>query len=242
MGRCPLSMTPLEKTELLEGILKDVYNHFDAKLSKFGDVFIAGGACRDTLLGVEPKDYDIFLINTTDRPVDVEYKVGKIIADTNAYKELKIVDREYDKPACANFKYADLQIQIIVRKEKTVDELLRDFDLNVCMVAYGHTEDGPVDYIFHEKFPDLNKLKKKSFLITVENCRNPLAVIQRLCYMSKKMGVEVMNNELRNVAREICIEYGEIPKEKSAYKKDNDKRSFKEKIVGMFAKTTSWGS
>lgn len=92
---------------------------------------IAGGAIRDTLLGIQPKDYDLFVLGADPAAV-LQACVGltpKISSFTTAAPSspAHIVD---------NYDVCGQTVQVMVMKKvNTVEALLYSFDWNICKFA-----------------------------------------------------------------------------------------------------------
>jgi hypothetical protein len=201
--------------QYLDEILKSVYHHFKEHLGALGDIYIAGGACRDTLCGREPKDYDIFILNpknNADQIIKVWHAEQK---RNNKVEDTRIVGLKSEgstNKSCAQFRWNGLEIQIIIKPYKTVEELLAKFDTNVCMFAYGvvsHTikkswfgivPPEKEDYINLSGL-DISSIEKKLALLTVNyiDPEHPFYNLGRLFYLREKLHLDVEESELYKI-------------------------------------------
>lgn len=114
-----------------------VWNEFAIRFKNIGKTVIAGGAVRDTLLNIKPKDYDIFILQ--------DYKEWSFEKAKQAVmpllKDLPDIQSEFEWESSKQFLiyntiWKSYHIQIMVTPARTVEELLLSFDWNVCMFAY----------------------------------------------------------------------------------------------------------
>lgn len=87
------------------------------------DCWMAGGAIRDSLLGVIPSDIDIF--GTSKEQLDDFIK-------NNLTSAKKIYEDNYVK----SFIFGEWKVQVIYRFFKNIDETLDSFDFTICQFAY----------------------------------------------------------------------------------------------------------
>jgi hypothetical protein len=118
--------------------LHEVWSAFNDLLGVMGDVFICGGAARDSLRGVTPKDYDVYVINAKGNHWnDISDEIKKKLAD---YPKVKAkVDFHRSEPFLVEtIHYEDSEVQIMLRGDvHTLEELVDSFDWNVALFAYG---------------------------------------------------------------------------------------------------------
>lgn len=112
-------------------MLNEIYTEFN-KLNEIGKLYIAGGAVRDELLNITPKDFDLFVLD------NVENKEEKISEYLKDYEEVDpIVPWHQSEPhLIKNVKYKDYIIQVMNVTIDNLDDLLDTFDWNICMFAY----------------------------------------------------------------------------------------------------------
>jgi hypothetical protein len=118
--------------------LQDIWTAFNDILGVMGDVYICGGAVRDSLRGVEPKDYDVYIINAKGSHWnDISNEIKKKLVN---YPKVKAkFDWHKSEPFLVDtISYDGSEIQIMLRGDAhNVDELVDSFDWNVALFAYG---------------------------------------------------------------------------------------------------------
>lgn len=110
-------------------LLQAVWEEFGDRLSGYGNCCIAGGAVRDHLMGVAPKDFDVFVLG--------------LEPDTNitpAFEGLEAIEplpHHKSEPFLkGTFAWSGTMVQVMVTPCETVDDLLATFDWNVCLFAF----------------------------------------------------------------------------------------------------------
>lgn len=119
--------------------IEAVHSEFHQRLGKFGRVVIAGGAVRDTLMGKQPKDWDIFIL----KGEKFDFKTAKPeIAATleDLAKVAPVVDWHNSEPfLVATVKWNAMEVQVLVNPQPTMAHLIGTFDWNVCLFGYDGT-------------------------------------------------------------------------------------------------------
>lgn len=118
--------------------LISVYTEFSSRLSSLGEVVVAGGAVRDTLLGRKPKDFDVFVLANRDGNApsydDIKAELGGLpIAESLFFwhkSEPFLVQSVYWEGA---------EVQVLSSPCTSVDSLLDSFDWNVSLFAFNGT-------------------------------------------------------------------------------------------------------
>jgi hypothetical protein len=152
-------------------------NYLDTKIQELREIpglyefvlkncFIAGGAVRDAIRDVKPKDYDIFF-------------------RTEEAKEefIQIFSKRFTETSIGNFNYKDFQF--ITLYTGTPQQVVDTFDWNVNQEYYEFGKNNP-------KY--LSRIREK-YLTLNTNCRKPLSAFLRLPDMLKK-GYEIEKEEL----------------------------------------------
>lgn len=112
---------------------------FARRLSSYGQVVIAGGAVRDCMMGKEPKDWDIFVLQGAGFDFE-EAKADMAEALSDLSPIPPVVEWHRSEPfLVATVGWRDLEVQVLVNPAATVRELLDSFDWNVCLFAYDGT-------------------------------------------------------------------------------------------------------
>lgn len=122
--------------------LRGIYNIFKDKLGRFGDICIAGGAVRDSLLGRNPKDYDIFVFPNDfwDSRIGLTREIRQALSGYTTVTPFEQSSTHVVK----TINFMTHTVQIIVTNASDVYDLMDTFDWNVCMYAYNgefHTTD-----------------------------------------------------------------------------------------------------
>lgn len=116
--------------------IETVYAEFNQRLSPFGKVVIAGGAVRDSLMGKQPKDYDIFVL----RPDGFDFEKDRKTLTEQLHdltKVVPVVQWHGSEPfLAATVQWRDREIQVLVNPQPSKEALIATFDWNVCLFAY----------------------------------------------------------------------------------------------------------
>lgn len=122
----------------MKATLKTVYDHFNVLLSPIGKVVIAGGCIRDTLLGNEPKDFDVFVLCPGERAEGEPFTVPK--------EQFEKSLRSVSIATCSslgsgpylvrNCDFRGSLVQVMASPHGTIDDLLDSFDWNICLFAW----------------------------------------------------------------------------------------------------------
>lgn len=100
--------------------------------------FVAGGAVRDLIHGVVPKDVDIWVSDANlvecERIIEHEFPEAKVLCDSEYIANLRV-------RKVWEFCFADIKVNVIVFKGTTPRECVSDFDLTLsqCFIL-------PFDY------------------------------------------------------------------------------------------------
>lgn len=88
--------------------------------------FIAGGWARDTILGKEPKDMDVFVLNNlSTNKLDEVFDSHCTIIHNSQY--LKMRDE-----VIALYKYDNLNLDVLLMSNPTIEYVLENFDVSIC--------------------------------------------------------------------------------------------------------------
>jgi len=139
--------------------LEDVYAEFQKRLSDFGHVVIAGGAVRDTLMGLSPKDWDVFVLQNGVGFDEIKKEISKRISDLTPVPP-KVEWHNSEPYLVATIQWNGEQVQILVNPAQSVDDLISTFDWNVCLFAYDgafHCKES-IENIGHGKSIKLNSV------------------------------------------------------------------------------------
>ncbi len=151
------------------------HNTFRASPSKLytNPWCIAGGAVRDALIGATPQDIDMYILGVegfrSTRP-----------------QEFQMINDE-------------LEVQVMYTHHKTMEDLIRSFDWNVCWCAMG--QDGTI----------LNPFNLEEMIegrdgraMELRNVTNPYANLRRGYRFSERYNLKILTHDLHTLFRE-CL-------------------------------------
>lgn len=121
-------------------MLQEVFTEFDARLSDFGQVVIAGGAVRDTLLGRTPKDFDVFVLHDSGAKFQaMKDGIAPKLADLAVIPP--IVEWHKSEPyLVASVGWHGAEVQVLANPAPSPDALVDTFDWSVCLYAFDGSE------------------------------------------------------------------------------------------------------
>lgn len=108
-------------------------------LGEIGDVVIAGGAVRDTLMGRTPKDYDVFIINSGSKFnsfTEVKAEVGERLLG-HPKVDIKYEWHKSEPFLIESIKTEYGEVQIMARNIQNEQDLMDTFDWNVALFTFG---------------------------------------------------------------------------------------------------------
>ena len=119
------------------------------------EMYVVGGAVRDTVLNKPINDYDIFLQrDSTDKEIDREEL--RILSQRTGFLFSSTGSREYLGECFVNMSKEGPEIEVMI-SNKTIFEYIEDFPVNVSKVFL--KEDGTIhkhdDFIEYEKTKEL---------------------------------------------------------------------------------------
>lgn len=111
--------------------LDAIHSAFAARLGGIGRVVIAGGAVRDTLMGVTPKDYDVFVLGSVGVPADM------FSSALDGLQPLTLLEFHNSEPFLqGTYKFGAAVVQVMATPHRSVADLLDSFDWNVSRFAF----------------------------------------------------------------------------------------------------------
>lgn len=122
--------------------LWDVHTEFDSRLGRLGKVVVAGGAVRDTLANlrgaeIEPKDYDLFVLNTDWEQVAYSGNLAYQVRDLAPWEFMP--GHNSEPFLVSSVLWRGVVVQLMTTPHKTVEELVDSFDWNVCRFGFNGT-------------------------------------------------------------------------------------------------------
>lgn len=178
--------------------LESIYKEFQGRLVSFGTLVAAGGAVRDSLLGREPKDYDLFLL----WPGEFEFEEAKkqiepLLSDLARIPP--VVEWHNSEPfLVATVDYQGLQVQVLVNPQPTMADLIASFDWNVCLFGYDGTR-----YFQGEQLENIKagcdlKLQKVTF---------PLSTLRRGFRFSERFKMRLLYEDVLSLSQAIIANH-----------------------------------
>lgn len=199
---------------------KNIENICDKLIQKGHEAYIIGGAVRDWLLGMEPKDYDIFTEATGEQILEI-FPNGKVIG--NEDRQNKILTVVVDDVEVSQFRKNGERTEV----GKSIEDHLATCDFRINSIAWDYK---------NEKFIDPNK--GNSDLVTqrpLQTVGDPeqrikedkLRILRALRFSSQfnrpiegKLGMIIKNTNLDDVPKErIRDELIKILKYEDSFKK-----------------------
>lgn len=117
-------------------VLQDLHSNFERRLSQFGRVCVAGGAVRDVLMRVEPKDFDLFVLHDQGVQFDqLKEQIKERISDLSEI-EPRVEWHKSEPFLVATVSWYGREVQVLANPAASVEALVDSFDWNVCLFAY----------------------------------------------------------------------------------------------------------
>ncbi len=176
---------------------------FDERLGHLGKVVIAGGAVRDLRLGFDAKDIDVFILGDPDPSL-----VTNAIADLDSIDMLVVQASSPD--LLGTVEWDGNKVDVVCRKENTVDALLDTFDWNVCLFAF----DG---FAVRERMRPSEILGGTLALQTLKG-KNPESVLRRGFRFVERYGMTMPSDTMVKLCRMVAAqrEQQEVEKAQAA--------------------------
>jgi hypothetical protein len=112
---------------------------FQDMFDELGEIVIAGGSVRDTLMGKKPKDIDIFLLGNLKEDID-DFVADKL--QDFATLDLKLDWHKSEPFLLQSIQYKEMEVQFLATPHGTLEGLIDSFDWNICQFGLG--EDGVI--------------------------------------------------------------------------------------------------
>ena len=199
--------------------LEHIYSIFQPILAPFGQLVIAGGAVRDTLMGRTPKDYDLFILTDYKQSIfeEIKLKLGEALRLGNfASIESKIEWHKSEPYLIESIKYNGAELQIMVNFSKDIYQLVDGFDWNVSLFAYGHLpNENKVGYHSLTKIEDI----KSGEYLKLHKLTFPYSTLRRGYRFSERFLMRINGETIR----QICAAIMELEKKKLDAKTEKDR-------------------
>ncbi len=170
-------------------------------------VYIAGGALRDAVIGRVPKDYDVFILSTGDEEQDdFANLIPSCLPDSidlngpapsfgedNSKPKFRVTKKAFDGNC----------VDCVFRPERTVEDLLNDFDHDLVRLAYDVHND---KYLVDQRFLDAINPDIKTVLTSTRRTSD-LAYKAQDFFKVHNISVLIKNKKTKckNLAREALI-------------------------------------
>lgn len=171
-----------------------VFNEFSGRLAQFGTVVAAGGAVRDSLMGREPKDYDIFVLPGHDG-FDFDKLAKDIEPSLSDLEQVKPLEWHNSEPyLIATVRWNGFEVQVLVNPEPDMASLVSTFDWNVCLFAY----DGAV-FFQGEQIENIGYGKD----LTLQKVTFPLSTLRRGFRFSERFKMKLKYDDIIDLCRRV---------------------------------------
>lgn len=158
---------------------------------------MAGGAVRDEIMGKVPKDFDLFILWRTEWDVEKFKEIKETIASclTGFTESKPVVDWHNSEPyLVATVTVEGHEVQILVNPAQTPEQLLENFDWNVCLFAM--TEERTVQ---QTKIENIGVGKE----LTLNKVTFPLSTLRRGFRFSERFLMKLSRETVERLCREI---------------------------------------
>lgn len=202
--------------------LKRIHDEFSKRYSEYGKVAIAGGSVRDTLMGKDPQDYDVFLLYDFNigRFQEMKEKLSQYISDLQSLPP--VVEWHQSEPyLVATVKFEGNKIQILCNPMEDVEKLLDTFDWNVCLFAY----DGE-KIIKRTQVEDIGPSKE----LKLQKVTFPLSTLRRGFRFSERFLMKLPRKTVIELCEKI-IENSKKGKDKTPHGNEPDMISLEKNIL-----------
>lgn len=172
--------------------IEEVYKEFQPKLRDFGQVILAGGSVRDTLLARTPKDFDIFVLYNKDFNFKEAKETIEPILESYGTKAPLVEWHNSEPYLVATLDWHGQEVQVMVNPAQSPSELLETFDWNVCQFAYDGTY-----FIGDPKTVGYGKD------LILNACRFPLSTLRRGFRFSERFLMKLRNEDINTICQKI---------------------------------------
>lgn len=162
---------------------------------------VAGGYARDRILGVKPRDIDVFLLNANGITQELSQRLrAEHIVHVIDAKEYPMTSGEKNPfdPAI-NFDFLGWPVQLIGTACKAPRDVVHTFDYNVC--RFWLDDSGSPTY---ESEPTLQQLVRKEMKLM--HLRTPWSSLRRGILMADRFGFDFNINDRRQLIKALYAE------------------------------------
>lgn len=194
----------------LPGYIKNIINILN--IYQY-EAYVVGGAVRDSLLGKEPKDYDIVTSAKPDKVIDIFEKLNYQVIPTGLKHGTVTVLDECNPIEITTFrvdgKYSDNRRPDSVTFVETLEEDLSRRDITINAMAY-HPDLGIIDYFGGESFLEQKCIKTVGNASErfKEDALRMMRVIRSACQLDFEIerytfeGIQINAELIKNVSNE----------------------------------------
>jgi len=208
--------------------LEEIHSVFQPILADLGQLVIAGGAVRDTLMGRTPKDYDLFILTDYKEGIfeAIKLKLGETLR-RNDYVAVnaKIEWHKSEPYLIESITYNGCELQIMVNFSKDIYELVDGFDWNVSLFGYGYLpNEGKVGY---HSLTDINDIKSGEYL-KLHKLTYPYSSLRRGYRFSERFTMRIKGETIR----QICAMIMELEQKKLDAKAAKEENAILKQLGG----------
>lgn len=180
-------------TEYKLDLANEILEELSIRLYGIGIPIIAGGAIRDITMGMEPKDYDVFLLNT-----DFTSQKKKVAAALVNLEVVKGVEWHNSEPFLVDtVRFKGVEVQIMCTPCKNIVELLKTFDWNVSLFAY----DGVTVYA-NESIANIASGKS----LKLQTITHPKSTLRRGFRFSERFEMVFEHEDIRKLCKAVAAQ------------------------------------
>lgn len=175
--------------------IAEIFSEFVPRLRPFGLPVLAGGAVRDSIMGKEPKDWDVFILRGAEKWdfKAIAEEIKPVLADLT--KAEPVVSWHLSEPyLVANVKWKDSIIQVLVNPAVSMEELVNTFDWNVCLFAH----DGERLFV-GESVENIGPGKE----LHLKTVTFPLSTLRRGFRFSERFKMKLLRDDVLKLCRQI---------------------------------------
>ena len=200
--------------------IEKVWKEMNSLLGDFGDVVIAGGAVRDFLMERKPKDYDVFILNTSGY-IPTFTEVADLVRKATELSDYKKVEIKYEWHKSEPFLIESIvtpygEVQIMARDIQTQADLIDTFDWNVARFSYGRK-----GFLNGEDVANIGVGKN----LELHKVTYPYSTLRRGYRFSERFTMRFQSKDVRTICNMI------VEKEKENQKRKDALAEFSVKIL-----------
>jgi len=176
--------------------LIEIHSRLKERLGDLGDVCIAGGAVRDTLMDATPKDYDLFVLHDSGTKFEtIKTEIRNRISDLSEIAP--VVEWHKSEPfLVATVDYQGVEVQILANPAPSMHALIETFDWNVCLFGF----DGA--FVTLEDVANIGPGKE----LRLNKVTYPLSTLRRGFRFSERFLMKLGRGDIKLLCEQIVCE------------------------------------